>query len=191
MNSMEYLKERTEFYRGLYEKEHDRSKFYDNSIRFPATLIVINVGGAFYSFNKYFNNDILLNSKLDLIFLIAFALFCISTLITIYFLAITFHGFTRKYEYLPFTSKLKSHEIQLYKYHYKYSDKKVNEERRTEAKSKTYEAFLKDIENYFITLTERNQIINDKRADNYFLTRSFLFINLILLIILGSIEFIT
>lgn len=188
---MEYLKERTEFYKSLYEKEHERSKFFDNSIRFPATLIIIYIGGAFYSFNNYFQSDLTLESFLDWIFLIVFAIFCISTLITMYFLAITFHGFTRKYEYLPFTSKLKSHEVELYKYHYKYSNIKKSKERRLDAQSKTYDAFLKNIENYFITLTERNQIINDKRADNYYLTRSFLFVNLILLVILGSIEFTT
>jgi len=173
---VDYLKQRPEFYRSLYEKEHERSKFYDNSIRFPATLIVIYIGGAFYSFNNYFKNGVVFESKLDWVFLITFAIFCFSTLITMFFLAITFHGFTRKYEYLPFTTKLRSHEIELYKYYYKYSGIKKNRERRIDAKSKTYNAFLKNIENYFITLTERNQIINDKRADNYYLTRSFLWL---------------
>lgn len=187
----EELKQRAEFYRDLYYKEHDRSKFYDNSIRFPATLIVIYIGGAFYSFNNYYKQDLLLESATDWVFIVAFCFFCLFTLVTMYFLAFTFHGFTRKYEYLPFTSNLKSHETELYKHHYKYSDKTDYKEKRIEATECATIDFIKTIENYYIKLTHRNQEINDKRADNYYITRTFLFINLILLIILGSVEFIT
>lgn len=185
------LKQRAEFYQDLYYKEHDRSKFYDNSIRFPATLIVIYIGAAFYSFNNFYEGGIVIESGLDWIFITCFILFCIFTLITMYFLAITFHGFTRKYEYLPFTSKLKNHEIKLYKHHYKYSTKIDFKEKRAEAIECTAIDFIKTIENYYVKLAHKNQVINDKRADNYYITRTFLFVNLTLLIILGSIEFTT
>ena len=108
-----------------------------------------------------------------------------------YFLAITFHGFTRKYEYLPFTTNLKSHELDLYKHHYRYSDKTNFKEKRSEATECTTIDFIKTLENYYIRLTYKNQKINDKRADNYYITRTFLFVNLVLLIILGIIEFTT
>jgi len=187
----EELKHRAEFYRDLYDKEHDRSKFYDNSIRFPAALIVIYIGGAFYSFNSYFKQGIILESAIQWVFVVVFVFFCLFTLITMYFLAFTFHGFTRKYEYLPFTTDLKNHELKLYKHHYKYSDKTDFKEKRIEASECATNDFIQSIENYYIHLTHKNQEINDKRADNYYLTRTFLFINLVLLIILGTIEFIT
>lgn len=188
---MDHLKQRADFYRDLYYKEHERNKFYDNSIRFPATLIVIYIGAAFYSFNNFFSEGFLLNTNIQKFFIIAFGLFCICTLITMYYLAFTFHGFTRKYEYLPFTSNLRSHELELYKHHYKFSDKIDFKAKRIEASECTALDFVRTLENYYIQLTHKNQQINDERADNYYITRTFLFINLILLIILGTIEFIT
>ena len=188
---LENIKQRAEFYKDLYYKEHDRSKFYDNSIRFPATLIVIYIGAAFYSFTNYFNKGIVVESIIDWFFILSFGLFCLCTLFTMYFLAITFHGFTRKYEYLPFTTNLKSHELDLYKHHYRYSDKTNFKEKRSEATECTTIDFIKTLENYYIRLTYKNQKINDKRADNYYITRTFLFVNLVLLIILGIIEFTT
>ncbi len=35
--------------------EHERGKFYDTVIQYPTTLLVIFIGGAFYSFNNYFD----------------------------------------------------------------------------------------------------------------------------------------
>jgi len=178
------------FYKDQYLFEHERRKFYDRLIQFPTTLLVIFIGSTLYSFNKYFINGIEeLCTKLDWIFISMFFLFAISTIITIYYLGIMFHGFTRKYEYLPFTGQLEKHEKDLYKYYYKYSKKKTFKEKREDAKNLMCEKFTKNLKKYYIKTTEINQVINDKRADSYYLTRTFLFVDLILLIILGTIGY--
>ncbi|GLB52279.1 hypothetical protein NBRC110019_13180 [Neptunitalea chrysea] len=100
-----------------------------------------------------------------------------------------FHGFTRSYQYLPLSGDLKKHELGLYKYYYKYSEKNKYKEKREDAKNKTCEKFIENLKKYYITITEVNQKINDKRADSYYLTRTFLFVNLILLIVLGVIGY--
>lgn len=189
---MEELKQNTEFYKSLYEKEHERSKFFDNSIRFPSTLIVLFFGGGYYAFNNFFDGGIKYpNNTLEWLFILAFGLFCLTTLIATFYLGITFHGFTRKYKYLPYATDLKKHQLNLYKHHYKYSDKTKYSEKRIDATTQTAEGFIKILGEYYADLTTINQKINDKRADNYYLTRTFLFIDLLLLIILGTIEFIT
>lgn len=112
-----------------------------------------------------------------------------STIIAIYFLAKVFHGFTRKYYYLPFTKNLSNHEKQLYKFHYKYSERESYQDKRTEARDNTCISFRNDLKKYYIELTDTNQRINDKRADSYYITRTFLFIDLILFLIIGIIGF--
>lgn len=58
-----------EFYKEQYLFEHDRGKFYDKIIQYPTTLLVVLVGGVFYSFNNYFDNGLLkLTLTLDWIF---------------------------------------------------------------------------------------------------------------------------
>ncbi|WP_298321247.1 hypothetical protein [uncultured Aquimarina sp.] len=179
---------------GLYKEqylfEHERRKFYDRLIQYPTTLLVIFIGASLYSFNKYFPNGISTFCwKSDWLFICVFGLFTITTIITIWFLGIMFHGFTRSYEYLPYTGILKKHELELYKYYYKYSEKKKYKKKREDAKNRTCEKFTKNLKEYYITTTEVNQRINDKRADSYYLTRTFLFVNLILLIVLGVIGY--
>ena len=46
-----------EFYKDLYLAEHDRSRFYDNIIQYPTTIVVIFIGGVIYCFNKYFGDS--------------------------------------------------------------------------------------------------------------------------------------
>ncbi len=179
---------------GLYKEqylfEHERRKFYDKLIQYPTTLLVIFIGASLYSFNKYFPNGISdFCWNLDWIFTFVFGVFALSIIITIWYLGIMFHGFTRSYEYLPFTGELEKHERDLYKYFYKYSDKKKYDEKRESAKNKTCKKFTATLKKYYINTTEVNQRINDKRADSYYLTRTFLFINLILLIILTIIGY--
>ena len=179
-----------EFYREQYLFEHDRGKFYDRIIQYPTTLLIVLIGGVFYSFNNYFNNGLLkLTLTLDWIFVLLLGLFMFSTIIAIYFLAKVFHGFTRKYYYLPFTKNLLNHEKQLYKFHYKYSEKESYQDKRTEAKDNTCISFRNNLKKYYIELTDTNQRINDKRADSYYITRTFLFVDLILFIIIGIIGF--
>ncbi len=188
---MEELETRNiEFYREQYLFEHERGKFYDKLIQYPTTLLVVFIGGTFYSFNNYFTEGIIkLYVSLDWIFLILLGLLAVFTIITIYFLAAVFHGFTRRYYYLPFTGDLLSHEKKLYKFYYKYSEKNSYQDKRVDAKKNTCRDFTKNLKQYYIELTNINQRINDKRADSYYLTRNFLFIDLILFIIIGIIGF--
>ena len=175
-----------DFYREQYLFEHERGKFYDKVIQYPTTLIIVFIGVAFYSFTNYFGQDgIKIYSCLDWIFTIVLGLFLIITIISIYFLSSVFHGFTRKYYYLPYSGELLKHEKQLYGHHYKYSDKESYKEKRIDAKTNTWNEFSNNLKKYYIELTETNQKINDKRADSYYLTRTFLFIDLIFLIVIG------
>lgn len=179
-----------EFYREQYLFEHERGKFYDKIIQYPTTLLVVFVGCVFFSFNNYFDDGLpKLLLTLDWIFIILLGLFLLSTIIAIYFLATVFHGFTRKYYYLPFTRDLLNHEKQLYKFYYKYSEKKSYQDKRAEARDNTCIDFSSNLKKYYIGLTDTNQKINDRRADSYYLTRTFLFIDLILFIIIGIIGF--
>ncbi len=179
-----------EFYREQYLFEHERGRFYDKIIQYPTTLLVVFIGGVFFCFNNYFDNGLLnLSLTLDWIFVIFLVLFLLSTIVAIYFLAKVFHGFTRKYYYLPFTKNLEDHEKQLYKFHYKYSEKETYQNKRTDARDSTCIGFSNNLKKYYIELTDINQRINDKRADSYYLTRTFLFLDLILLIIIGFIGF--
>ncbi len=179
-----------EFYREQYLFEHERGKFYDKIIQYPTTLLVVFIGGVFYSFNNFFNNGLIeIKLTIDWIFLVFLLLFLFFTIVTIYFLAKVFHGFTRKYYYLPFTKDLLNHELQLYKFHYKYSEKESYSDKRTDAIDNTCISFSDNLKKYYIELTDTNQRINDKRADSYYLTRTFLFIDLILFIIIGIIGF--
>lgn len=185
MNDNEF--KNIEFYRNQYLFEHDRRTFYDRLIQYPTTLLVIFIGASLYSLNKYFPNGFKNYCfEYDWIFSIVFGLFSISTVITICFLGIMFHGFTRKYEYLPYTGELQNYELDLYKYYYKYSTKKKYEKKREQAKAKTCKKFTSNLKMYYINTTQVNQQINDKRADSYYLTRTFLFVDLVLLIILGT-----
>lgn len=179
-----------EFYKEQYLFEHDRGKFYDRIIQYPTTLLVVLVGGVFYSFNNYFDNGLFkLTLTLDCIFVLLLGLFVFSTIITIYYLAKVFHGFSRTYSFLPFTKSLLNHEKQLYKFHYKYSERESYQDKRTEARDNTCISFRNNLKKYYIELTDTNQRINDYRADSYYITRTFLFIDLVLFIIIGTIGF--
>jgi len=179
-----------EFYKEQFIFEYERSKFYDTIIQYPTTLIVIFIGGVLYSFNRYFTSGVpnFLTTS-DWIFIITLSLFFLSTIITIYFLYTVFHGFTRKYYYLPHLSSLANYEKKLFKYHYKYSVGTSKEDKFSEAKDNTCVSFSNNLKTYYIELTEANQRINDKRADNYYLTRTFLFFDLILFVIIALIGF--
>ncbi len=178
----------TELFKEQYLFEHDRKRFYDRLIQYPTTLLFVFIGAALYSFNKYFPDGIKdLSTKLDWLFIISFCIFGLSVIFTIWNLFVVFHGFTRKYEYLPNTKSLAKYELDLYKYYYKYSDLKDYKEKREEAKTKTCEKFEKQIFEYYKELTSQNQKINDFRAESYYFTRTFLFIDLVFLIIIGTI----
>lgn len=177
-----------EFYKDLYLFEHERGKFYDTVIQYPTTLLVVFIGGVFYSFKNYFKiGNICICTPKDWIFITLLGLFLLSTIVTIYFLSTVFHGFTRRYNYLPFTGELLNHEKELYKFHYKYSEGTSIKEKRDDAHKNTCDGFSNNLKNYYVELTEINQKINDKRADNYYLTRTFLFIDLLLLLCIGLI----
>ncbi len=181
------MKINKEIYKEQYLFEHDRKQFYDKLIQYPTTLLIVFIGSSLYCFNKYYPSGIILNSILDWIFLISFILFSISVICTIWNLGIVFHGFTRKYEYLPNTDVLFKHEMKLYKYYYKYSEVIDFKKKRLKAQKETCSEFEKVLKKYYIEMTSQNQEINDHRAESYYFTRTFLFIDLVFLIIIGAI----
>ena len=177
-----------DFYCQQYLNEQERTKFYDKVIQYPTTLLVVFVGAAFYSLNDFFNNEpIKLCSAFDWTFVSFVVLFFLSTGAAVYFLALVFHGFTRKYKYIPFTGVLANRELELYDFYFKQSTKKTKKKRKIDAKKNACREFNKNLRGYYIDYTEVNQRINDKRAIYYYYTRTFLFIDLILLIIIGII----
>jgi hypothetical protein len=181
-----------EFYKEQYNFEHERGKYYDSLIQFPTTLLAIFIGAILFLVEKHFGgstDNLAVDSTLNLGFIIILTILGISILLTIFYLAKVFYGLARKYEYLPFTSDLKKHELQLYKYNYKYSTKTNYQEKREEAKALTCQMFYENLKNYYVDLTEKNQKINDKRAGYYFYTRTFISIDLILLIYIAIVTY--
>ena len=177
-----------QIYKDQYLFEHNRKQFYDKLIQYPTTLLIVFIGSALYCFNKYFPEGIKeLNSITDWVFTISFGFFTLSVIFTIWNLGTVFHGFTRKYEYLPNTRVLFDYEFSLYKFYYKTSNLKNYKEKRDFAKNRTCEEFEIVLMTYYREMTSQNQEINDHRAESYYFTRTFLFIDLVFLIIIGAI----
>lgn len=180
-----------EFYKEQYLHEHERSRSFDNVIQIPTTLLVIFIGGGFYFYTNYFTGAkiyfFLLTFK-SWCFVASLLLFVVSIGITIIYLYRVYHGWTRRYEHLPFSKDLHNYELTLYKYSYKYSDKKAYSDKRNDAKSQTCSLFGDEIKKYYIKLADINQRINDRRSENYFWTRTFLFIDLVLLVIIAFLD---
>ena len=129
-----------EFYKEQYLFEHERSKFFDNVIQIPTTLLVIFIGGGYYFYTDYFAGSriyfLLLTFK-DWCFVIALMLFVFSVGISIFYLYRVYHGLTRRYEHFPFSKDLHDYELKLYKYNYKYSEHKSNCNKRSVSFPKT------------------------------------------------------
>ncbi len=175
------------FFKEQFLLENERTKFYDKSIQYPTTLLIIFVGAAIYSFNKYFRNGVInIYSEKDYAFAILFILFFISMIGTIAYLSKVFHDFGRTYAYLPNAEILFKYEKSLYKHYYKYSEESEYIEKRRDAKKKTCTEFENILTQYYINNTSFNQKINDKRAEYYSVTRTLLFINLAFLILIGT-----
>lgn len=178
--------------KGFYEKqyllENTRTEFYDKAIQYPTTLIIIFIGAALYSYNKYYiENELQITTRLDYFFVILIILFSISIVVTIWYLYKVFHGFTRKYAHLPNTEDLFKYKGTLYKHYYKYSNCLTYETKRNNALHNTVEEFENIIGQYYINNTSFNQKINDRRAKYYSIMRTFLFIDLSLLTFIGAI----
>lgn len=177
-----------DFYKEQYLLENARTEVFDKAIQFPTTLIIIFIGATLYSYNEYFSAEGLqIITRLDYFFVTLFLIFFISIIITIWFLYKVFHGFTRKYAYLPNTEVLFSYKKTLYKHYYKYSDSIDFKNKRIDAWQKTGEEFENIIGQYYINNTSFNQKINDRRAGYYSIMRTFLFIDLTLLTFIGTI----
>lgn len=177
-----------EFYYQQYLNEIERIKFYDKIIQYPTTLVVGFVGAAFYCLNDYFNSSINVDSPTDWIFIITVIVFFICTGFVVYFLTLVFHGFTRRYRFLPFSSELANREVELYKFYLSNNKKTAKKKQKKAAIKKARKEFDKNLKEYYVNFTEVNQRINDKRAVYYYNARTFLFIDLIILIILGVVS---
>jgi len=183
-------KEILEFYKDLYHREHERTHFYDKIIQYPTTIIIIFIGGVIYSYDKYFINGYPDNmALLDWLFVVFLSLFLIITGFTVYYLYSVFHGFSRRYSYLPTSNLLHDYEKELFKYNYKLSEELSKEEKFAEATETTCYGFSEVLKNYYIELAAFNQKINDMRADKYYLTRTYLFIDLVLFVAIAIIGF--
>lgn len=177
-----------DFYEKQYLLENTRTELYDKAIQYPTTLIIIFIGAALYSYNEYFNEDgIQIITRLDYLFVSLFILFSIGIVVTIWYLCKFFHGFTRKYAYLPNTEVLFRYKTTLYKHYYKYSHSLDFKSKRNDALHKTGEEFENIIGQYYINNTSFNQKINDRRAEYYSIMRTFLFIDLSFLTFIGAI----
>ncbi len=178
-----------DFYKEQYMFEYDRTKFLDSSLRFPTTLLIGLLGGAFYFYNKCFENGVIvLCSLIDYIMLILFILFSILIVITGFFLSRVYYGFHRKYDFLPISLELFKHERDLYKHHYKYEEGSYYERRKNSMELSAND-FKKEIETYYVEMASNNQAVNDSRSNNYYFTRMFLFIQFVLLTLIGIISF--
>ncbi|MDD4234987.1 MAG: hypothetical protein PHF99_03100 [Bacteroidales bacterium] len=178
------------FYKELYYNEHARRMSYDKIIQYPATLVIIFIGCAYFLLNDYYPEGVfVLETIFDYLFLIFIFVFLITIILSIWYLVLVFHSFTRKYEYLPYTSDLHKHEKTLFRHHYKFSDKVSYTEKRNDAHMSCCNDFSKIMKAYYIELTDYNQKINDKRADYYAKARMFIFFSLIALFIIGIINF--
>ena len=116
-------------------------------------------------------------------------LFTLTVLLTVFFLYSVFHGFTRKYGYLPYSNLLSEHEKKLFKHHYKYSEKKSKFDKYNDAKGYSCVDFGNLLKQYYVNLAYENQKINDDRAIYYSRTRTMLFFNIILFILIAIIGF--
>jgi hypothetical protein len=179
-----------EFYKSQYEQENDRTRYYDTIIQYPTTLIVFLIGGTVFAFNKYFPDGFInIFSTKDWIFIVLLGLFAISIIITTAFLFYVFHGFTRKYGVLPFILDLSEYEKELFIYNYRYNSESSRDKRFQFAQKQTCLDFINSLKEYYIRLTNDNQIINDKRAVFYHRTRAWLFADLILFLLIAIIGF--
>jgi hypothetical protein len=175
------------FYESLFDKEIERSKYYDKIIQFPTTVIFVLIGGAFYSFNFYFKDKFGKELiSIDWIYIMLSIAFTIGIIITIFLLFKVFHGFTRIYLYLPYSNQLEEREKELLKFVEKNKEEfgvKTESDLQNEAKS----LFINDLIFYYKEYSNANQLINDNRAKNYARARNFIFFDIILFIILGII----
>jgi hypothetical protein len=175
-----------DFYERLYIAENERTKFYDKVIQYPTTILIVIFGGFFYSLNNYFSNgSVRLETILDSVFIILSILFLLSTMVTVFFLIKVFHGLKRDYKYIPYSMQLLEHENSLIEHYFKESNKESKKERLKEAKEKASYRFWIDLKKQYAEYCDFNQKRNDERAKNYFLTKTFIVINLSLLVIIG------
>ena len=176
------------FYEKQYHLENTRTEVYDKAIQYPTTLIIVFIGAALYSANKYFSTEnFQITTRLDFLFVLLIILFAVSIVVTIWYLFKVFHGFTRKYAHLPNAEDLFNYKKTLYKHYYRYSTIKDFSDKRKDALKKTVEEFDNIIGQYYLNNTSFNQKINDRRAGYYSVMRTFLFIDLSFLTFIGGI----
>lgn len=188
---MKVRDENLEFYKDLCSFEYNRSDFYDKVVQYPTTLLVIFVGGVLYSFNNFFAcglpNAL---SCYQWVFVSIVGLFVIITLATIWYLFSVFHGFARRYEHLPFADELAKQENKLFLYYFRYSEKNRRKKRIRDADKKTDFNCRQTLKDYYVKIANKNQKMNDERADNYFIARTLIFVDLFLFVVIGLMGFI-
>jgi len=175
-----------EFYKNLYENEINRKNEINGLVSFPTTLLTLMIGGGFYLYKPIFQNGIEKNSQcISIIIAILAILFAISIAVSIFFLIKMFHNLFRKYHYLPSPENLKNRQIELFEHYNNF----FTTTKRKKIKKKSIKLskieFRKDLLNYYIEDSTKNQIVNDRRCKDYYLSRHYLMISLILLAISG------
>lgn len=174
------------FYKNLYENEINRKNEINGLINFPTTLLTLMIAGGFYLYQPIFKNEYVINNLcLFRIEVLISLLFVISIAISVFFLIRMYHNLFRKYHYLPSPEKLKNREIELFM-HY---EKIFSENNKSEIEEKSIEyakqEFNKDLLNYYIDNSTKNQLVNDNRYKDYYRSRHYLMISLIILAISG------
>jgi len=175
-----------EFYKNLYENEISRKNEINGLVSFPTTLLTLMIGGGFYLYQPIFKNGLENNNHFITYVILPLAILFVITIATsIVFLIKMFHNLFRKYHYLPNPEILKNREIELFE-HYKnffttIGAKKIKKKSIKNSKRE----FEKDLLNYYIENSTKNQIVNDRRYKDYYLSRHYLMISLIVLAISG------
>ena len=175
------------FYKNLYEIEINRKNEINGLVKFPTTLLSILIGAGFFLYKPLYENvDKAEKGFIFIVLAILSILFSISISIAVFYLVRMFHNLFRKYYYLPSATILKNRQIELYN-HGKlfYSETKNEEESEKLSIDYSKEEFNKDLLNYYIDNSTKNQKVNDSRYEDYYHSRHYLMISLIIIAISG------
>ncbi len=172
-----------DFYKNLYEIEISRKNEINGLVKFPTTLLSILIGAGFFLYKPLYENAE--HSCIFFIIVILSILFSIAISIAVFFLVKMFHNLFRKYHYLPSATLLKERQIELYNHANQFYSESESKEIEKLSIEYSTEEFNKDLLNYYIDNSTKNQKVNDNRYEDYYRSRHYLMISLIIIAISG------
>jgi hypothetical protein len=175
-----------DFYKNLYEVEISRKNEINGLVKFPTTLLSILIGAGFFLYKPLYENiEKAEKNCMFIIIAILSVLFAISITIAVTYLVKMFHNLFRKYYYLPSAISLKERQIELYNHGKQFYSETDNNEIEKLSIDYSTEEFNKDLLNYYIDNSAKNQKVNDNRYEDYYRSRHYLMISLIIIAISG------